>query len=72
VWRLWKAPHEDLGAVVNEALLPGLVGMVICFLAGLVALRFLSAVLERGRWRYFGYYCIFASLAVLALWMLGF
>jgi undecaprenyl-diphosphatase len=45
-------------------LLPGLVGMVFSFLAGLVALKFLSAVLERGRWQYFGYYCLVASAVV--------
>jgi undecaprenyl-diphosphatase len=53
-------------------LLPGLVGMVFSFLAGLAALRLLSAVLERGRWKYFGYYCIAASLGVLAVWYRGF
>jgi undecaprenyl-diphosphatase len=47
-----------------QLLLPGLVGMVFSFLAGLVALKFLSAVLERGRWQYFGYYCLAASAVV--------
>lgn len=45
---------------------PGLVGMVCSFLAGLVALRVLSAALEGGRWKYFGYYCLAASLVVFA------
>jgi undecaprenyl-diphosphatase len=43
---------------------PGLVGMACSCLSGLAALRLLSAVLEQGRWRYFGYYCIAASLVV--------
>jgi ABC-type antimicrobial peptide transport system permease subunit len=30
-------------------------------LVGLLALAGLSAVLERGRWQYFGYYCVLAS-----------
>jgi undecaprenyl-diphosphatase len=42
-------------------LTPGLIGMVFSFLAGLVALKWLSSWLEKGRWHYFGYYCIFLS-----------
>ena len=38
--------------------------MLFGFLAGLRALRFLSAVLERGRWKYFGYYCLAAAVVV--------
>jgi undecaprenyl-diphosphatase len=52
--------------IVAEELLPALVGMVFSFAAGLVALRFLSAVMERGRWGLFGYYCLFAAAVVLA------
>jgi undecaprenyl-diphosphatase len=44
---------------------PSLAGMVLSFLAGLVALHLLSAALEKGRWRYFGYYCLAAALVVL-------
>jgi undecaprenyl-diphosphatase len=54
----------DLSTLVHEQIVPGLVGMVFSFLAGLVALRLLSAVLERGRWGYFGYYCLAASAVV--------
>ncbi len=45
---------------------PGLVGMVLAFLAGLVALRVLSAALERGRWRHFGVYCLVAAVVLFA------
>jgi undecaprenyl-diphosphatase len=45
---------------------PGVVGMVLSFGAGLVALRLLSAALERGRWRYFGVYCLVAALVLFA------
>jgi undecaprenyl-diphosphatase len=55
----------SMGTVV-EALLPGLLGMVFSFAAGLVALRFLSAVLEKGRWGYFGYYCLAFAVIVVA------
>jgi undecaprenyl-diphosphatase len=44
-----------------KMLTPALVGMVFSFLAGLVALKLLSAVLESGRWRYFGVYCLVVS-----------
>ena len=46
---------------------PGLVGMVFSFLAGLLALKWLSHWLEGGRWKFFGYYCLFASAAVLVI-----
>jgi undecaprenyl-diphosphatase len=55
-----RESHTEL----MQLLLPGLMGMVFSFLAGLVALKFLSAVLERGRWQYFGYYCLVASAVV--------
>lgn len=43
---------------------PGLIGMVFSFSAGLLALRWLSSWLEKGRWRWFGWYCFAASAAV--------
>lgn len=46
---------------------PGLLGMGLSFLAGLVALRWLSRWLEHGRWHFFGVYCLVASVAVLML-----
>jgi undecaprenyl-diphosphatase len=46
---------------LQDMVAPALVGMVFSFLAGLVALKLLSAVLESGRWRYFGVYCLLAS-----------
>ena len=47
-----------------DLLAPGLLGMVFSFAAGLLALRFLSVVLERGRWKYFGFYCLAAAAVV--------
>jgi undecaprenyl-diphosphatase len=55
-----------------DLLLPGLVGMVFSFAAGLVALRFLSAVLEKGRWKYFGYYCVAAAAVMTAAALAGY
>jgi undecaprenyl-diphosphatase len=46
--------------------------MVLSCLSGLVALRFLSAALEKGRWAYFGYYCLLAALVVLGAALLGY
>lgn len=50
-----------------DMVLPYLVGMVLSFLAGLGALRWLSRWLEQGYWHLFGIYCLFASVAVLAI-----
>ena len=46
---------------------PGLLGMGFSFLAGLVALRWLSSWLEKGRWRFFGYYCLVAALVMWSI-----
>ena len=44
---------------------PGLVGMVFSFVAGLLALKWLSHWLEGGRWKLFGFYCLVAAAGVL-------
>jgi len=44
-----------------------LVGMICSFVAGLLALRWLTRFLERGRWHWFGYYCLLAAMAVFAI-----
>jgi undecaprenyl-diphosphatase len=65
-WKLLRSP-EAADAHLIDLLLPGCVGMVLAFLAGLAALRLLSAVLERGRWVYFGVYCLaFAVVLFIA------
>lgn len=67
-WKLLKSP-EATNAHLIDLLMPGLVGMGLAFLSGLVALRLLSAVLEGGRWAYFGVYClVFASVVFFAAW----
>ena len=43
------------------------VGMILSFLAGLIALKWLSRWLEEGRWRFFGFYCLVAALGILIL-----
>lgn len=50
--------------------LPSIVGMGFSFLAGLLALRWLSSWLEHGHWQFFGYYCLCASAFVFIFrWM---
>jgi undecaprenyl-diphosphatase len=70
--KLLKSEERLTGEKMLELLRPGLVGMVFSFLAGLVALKLLSAVLEQGRWRYFGYYCILAAAGVLTAAYFGY
>jgi undecaprenyl-diphosphatase len=60
-------PGQLLGAVG-----PGLVGMVLSFIAGFLALFLLSAALEKGRWKFFGWYCLAASLVVFGAAGAGF
>jgi undecaprenyl-diphosphatase len=70
---LYRLLSRDWPGEVNlvEMLTPGLVGMVFSFAAGLVALKFLSRVLEQGRWRYFGFYCLAASAGLWTAALLG-
>jgi len=68
VLRLRHADHSGFAA----AAMPSVLGMVFAFLAGLLALKWLSAWLERGRWSYFGIYCLFASAVVFVLHRHGF
>ena len=69
-WRLYKA-LDATSATATPALLhsvgPSLLGMSLSFLAGLVALKWLSRWLEQGRWYFFGAYCLLASLIVLRI-----
>jgi undecaprenyl-diphosphatase len=66
--RLLRSRDWHGSAELGALLTPGLVGMALSCLAGLAALRLLSAALERGAWKYFGYYCLAAALAALAIW----
>jgi undecaprenyl-diphosphatase len=65
LYRLLRA-QDETSVGLMELLLPGAVGMVCSFLAGLLALKLLSAALEKGRWKYFGFYCLAAALGVFA------
>lgn len=67
-YRLYSVEHASAatgaGALLHSVG-PGLLGMVLSFLTGLFALRWLSRWLEQGRWYLFGVYCLAAALVVL-------
>ncbi|HZY61764.1 MAG TPA: undecaprenyl-diphosphate phosphatase [Edaphobacter sp.] len=70
-FRLLKATHAAAasGAPIDlhSSLMMSLLGMVFAFLAGLIALKWLSSWLEQGRWYLFGIYCLVASAVVFYL-----
>ncbi len=74
--RLVKASHEAAASGtpidLHGSVATSLLGAVFAFLAGLVALRWLSSWLEEGRWWLFGIYCIVASGVVFYLFRLGY
>lgn len=70
-WRVLQAERTG-GAALTSAMLPSLVGAALAFVAGLVALRWLSRWLERGRWYLFGIYCLVAAAAVAGLYIGGY
>jgi undecaprenyl-diphosphatase len=71
VLRLLRAAHDG-GADLRSAALQSVLGAVVAFLAGLLALRWLSRWLEGGRWYWFGVYCLLAAGAVMLLHRAGY
>lgn len=74
LWRLLEAHHQSLLNFSGTAglLYPGLLGMALSFASGLLALLWLSDWLARGRWHFFGIYCLLASAVVFVLQTRGF
>ena len=72
VLRVLHMEHESGTAAFAGVAGPALVGAVFAFLAGLVALKWLSQWLEHGRWYLFGVYCLVAAAAVGALYIAGY
>jgi undecaprenyl-diphosphatase len=69
----WHSLNAATGASLLEMLVPGLVGAGLSFLAGLLSLKWLSVLLEHGKWSFLGIYCFVASMVVFSLhWVLGF
>lgn len=71
VWRLYQAQHHQLAGVIPAAT-TSLLGMVFAFLAGLLALKWLSRWLESGKWYVFGIYCLAAACAIALLLHAGY
>lgn len=65
--RLIKAHALSGQDSVMHLFAPGLVGMVLSFVAGLLALKWLSRWLEGGRWKFFGFYCLAAAVGILMI-----
>lgn len=70
--RLSRAEHADPASHLASAAGMSILGALCAFLAGLVALKWLSRWLERGRWYWFGIYCLVAAAAVAMLHHAGY
>jgi len=68
VWRILHDQHASMSmADLAHTFMPSILGMVFSFVAGLLALKWLSSWLESGRWYLFGIYCLCASAIVFLL-----
>jgi undecaprenyl-diphosphatase len=67
--RFLKAQHTSVihGTSTMGLFLPSVVGMVLSFISGMLALKWLSNWLEGGRWYLFGIYCLCASAVIFFL-----
>jgi undecaprenyl-diphosphatase len=72
ILRLGHAAHAEGTADLRSVALVSVFGAFVAFLAGLLALKWLSRWLEAGRWYLFGIYCLCAAAAVLLLHRAGF
>lgn len=78
VLRLFQAQaSEGVGSMIvasgtQRDLLYSVLGAFFAFLAGLLALKWLSRWLESGRWHFFGIYCLVAAIAVFVLHQMGY
>jgi undecaprenyl-diphosphatase len=74
--RLVRAAHASAATGVSihlhAAVALSLLGAVCSFLAGLLALKWLSSWLESGKWHWFGIYCVLAAILVFYLHVRGF
>jgi undecaprenyl-diphosphatase len=70
--RLMHTEHGGGAAALATAAVPGLVGAALAFVAGLIALKWLSRWLEGGRWYLFGVYCLIAAAVVGGLYIAGY
>jgi len=73
VFRMLKVNSKHTGESLGllHMFIPSMVGMIASFIAGYMALKWLSRWLEIGRWKFFGYYCLALSLLVVILKQVG-
>jgi undecaprenyl-diphosphatase len=72
VLRLLHARGVATNGYIAGAVGPSILGMVVAFFAGLLALKWLSSWLEEGRWYLFGIYCLIAATVVATLHARGY
>jgi undecaprenyl-diphosphatase len=70
--RLVEAQRGQLAHELTSSVTSSLIGAVFAFVAGLVALKWLSRWLEEGRWYWFGIYCLAAAAVVAYLYHSGY
>jgi undecaprenyl-diphosphatase len=70
--RLFYNQPVGLNESLASTILSGLLGATLAFIAGLVALRWLSRWLDGGRWYLFGVYSLAAALIVATLHYKGY
>lgn len=72
VIRLVRSEHASGSAQLSSVAFLSLLGAFVAFIAGLLALKWLSRWLESGRWYLFGIYCLAAAAAVAYLYRIGY
>ena len=70
--RLIHAQHLSGAASLASAVFLSVVGAILAFVIGLLALKWLSRWLEGGSWYLFGVYCLVAAAVVAALHHVGY
>jgi undecaprenyl-diphosphatase len=70
--RLMRSEQAYPAANLTSTAYLSLFGAVIAFIAGLLALKWLSRWLEGGRWYLFGIYCLVAAAVVMGLHSAGY
>lgn len=65
----YRVIHAENAANMHfsQLMMPSIAGMLFSFIAGLLALKWLSSWLEHGRWHFFGIYCLVFAGVVLAI-----
>jgi undecaprenyl-diphosphatase len=71
-WRLVRHHAPGATPIGLHDFVPSLLGMVLSFFAGLLALKLLSQLLVNGKWWVFGVYCLAASAGLYAMYHAGY